>query len=72
MSLWHKPRFRAQKAQTWLNCAQNRRTSGEVMDVEIAPIAHIRTDFPTKFGLPRQSGLVEELRGVVEFEPEYR
>lgn len=42
------------------------------MDVEIAPIAHIRTDFPTKFGLPRQSGLVEELRGVVEFEPEYR
>ncbi len=40
--------------------------------MEIAPIAHIRTDFPTKFGLPRQSGLVEELRGVVEFEPEYR
>lgn len=40
--------------------------------MEIAPIARIRTDFPAKFGLPRQSGLVEELRGVVEFEKEYR
>lgn len=35
------------------------------------PIAHIYTDFPTKFGLPRQSGLVEELRGRVVFEPEF-
>lgn len=35
-------------------------------------IGHIRTDFPTKFGLPRQSGLVEELKGVIVFEPEYR
>lgn len=35
-------------------------------------IAHIRTDFPTKFGLPRQSGLVEELKGKIVFEPEYR
>lgn len=38
----------------------------------IKPIAHIRSDFPTKFGIPRQSGLVEELRAVVVFEPEYR
>ena len=35
-------------------------------------IARIRSDFPTKFGIPRQSGLVEELRARVVFEPEYR
>ena len=35
-------------------------------------IAHIRTDFPTKFGIPRQSGLVEELEATIVFEPEYR
>ena len=36
------------------------------------PIAHIRSDFPTKFGIPRQAGLVEELRATVIFEPEFR
>ena len=35
-------------------------------------IAHIHTDFPSKFGIPRQSGLVEELRSTIVFEPEYR
>lgn len=35
-------------------------------------IAHIRTDFPTKFGIPRQSGLADALTGRVEFEPAYR
>ncbi len=35
-------------------------------------IAHIRSDFPTKFGIPRQSGLVEELCSTIVFEPEYR
>ena len=35
-------------------------------------IARIRSDFPTKFGIPRQSGLVEALRATVVFEPEYR
>ena len=35
-------------------------------------IARIRSDFPTKFGIPRQSGLVEELEARVVFEPEYR
>lgn len=35
-------------------------------------IARIHSDFPTKFGIPRQSGLVEELRATVVFEPEYR
>ena len=35
-------------------------------------IAHIRSDFPTKFGIPRQSGLVQELKATVVFEPAYR
>lgn len=35
-------------------------------------IAHIRSDFPEKFGIPRQSGLVEELTSTIVFEPEYR
>ena len=34
-------------------------------------IAHIRTDFQEKFGLPRQSGLVPELRGEIVFTSEY-
>ena len=40
--------------------------------MEISPIAHIRTDFPEKFGIPRQSGLARSLRGRIVFEPEYR
>lgn len=36
------------------------------------PVAHIRTDFPDKFGIPRQSGLVGELTGKIVFEPTYR
>ena len=35
-------------------------------------IARIHTDFPTKFGIPRQSGLVSALKSVIVFEPEYR
>ena len=35
-------------------------------------IARYRGDLPAKFGVPRQSGLVEELRGRVVFEPPYR
>lgn len=42
------------------------------MDHLIHVIAHIQSDFPTKFGVPRQSGLVDELRSSVVFEPEYR
>lgn len=38
----------------------------------IEPIAHIRTDFKEKFGIPRQSGRVEELIGRIVFEPKYR
>lgn len=35
-------------------------------------IARIKSDFPSKFGIPRQSGLVEELQSTIIFEPEYR
>lgn len=35
-------------------------------------IARIRSDFPTKFGIPRQSGLADSLRATIVFEPEYR
>jgi len=41
-------------------------------DLTLHPIAHIRTDLPQKFGVPRQSGLVEELEARVVMEPEYR
>ena len=36
------------------------------------PVARIRSDFSSKFGVPRQAGLVEELRAVVVFEPPCR
>lgn len=39
---------------------------------EIKVIARIRSDFPTKFGIPRQSGLAQSLRARVVFEPEFR
>ena len=39
---------------------------------EIEPIAHIRTPFPEKFGIPRQSGLVAEAKGIIVFDPKYR
>lgn len=35
-------------------------------------IAHIRSDFPEKFGIPRQSGLVDKLEAIVVFTPPYR
>ena len=35
-------------------------------------IARIHTAFPTKFGIPRQSGIIETLQGTIVFEPEYR
>ena len=38
----------------------------------IRPIAHIESDFSEKFGIPRQAGVVEELRARVVFDGEYR
>ena len=42
------------------------------MDVNIQVIARMHSDFATKFGIPRQSGLVEQLRSTIVFEPEFR
>lgn len=39
--------------------------------MELKPIAHIYTDFPAKFGIPRQAGIVRELEATIVFEPEY-
>lgn len=41
-------------------------------NIPLRIIAHIHSDFPTKFGIPRQSGLIHELKAAVVFEPEYR
>lgn len=43
-----------------------------MQDVQIQVIARMKSDFPTKFGIPRQSGLVESLRSTIVFEPEFR
>lgn len=40
--------------------------------IQISPIAKMHSDFTSKFGIPRQSGLVSELRSTIVFEPEYR
>ena len=42
------------------------------MSLTLQPIAHIRTDFGTKFGVPRQSGVVEALTAQIVFDPAYR
>lgn len=39
---------------------------------EMRPIARMRSDFGSKFGIPRQSGMVESLRSLIVFEPELR
>lgn len=42
----------------------------ETVDIQV--IARMKSDFPTKFGIPRQSGLVDSLRATIIFEPEFR
>ena len=44
----------------------------DTKETTIKVIARIQSDFPTKFGIPRQSGLVESLKAKIVFEPEYR
>lgn len=41
-------------------------------NVNLHVIARMKSDFPTKFGIPRQSGLVDTLRSTIIFEPEFR
>ena len=40
--------------------------------VEMNVIARMKSDFPSKFGIPRQAGLIDSLRSTIIFEPEYR
>ncbi len=42
------------------------------MEAILKPIAYMESDFPSKFGIPRQSSLVEALRSTIVFTPEYR
>lgn len=44
----------------------------EIPSTTMKIIAHIHTDFTTKFGIPRQSGIVDELEATIVFQPEYR
>lgn len=40
--------------------------------MEFQPIAHIHNDYTAKFGIPRQSGLVEQVESTIVFTPDYR
>lgn len=40
--------------------------------MEFQPIAHIHNDYTAKFGIPRQSGLVEQVESTIIFTPSYR
>jgi len=59
-----------------MNSAEETRHREQFLRSEPMPgfeiIAHIHTDFPEKFGIPRQSGLVPELAGKIIFEEKYR
>ena len=39
---------------------------------ELKTIGHVRSDFPEKFGIPRQAGIVDALEAAIIFEPEYQ
>jgi tRNA-Thr(GGU) m(6)t(6)A37 methyltransferase TsaA len=65
MSSEKKTYERVSEREAKLESTRNQRTAMKI-------IARIHTDFPTKFGLPRQSGIVEELKATIVFEPEYR
>jgi tRNA-Thr(GGU) m(6)t(6)A37 methyltransferase TsaA len=47
---------------------------GDILEnsFSVKPIAYIYTDFNEKFGVPRQSGIIEKLTGKIVFEPEFR
>ena len=44
----------------------------EINELNIKVVARIRSDFPDKFGIPRQSGLLKNLHSTIVFEPEFR
>lgn len=50
----------------------NRNNGDSIEEHSMKVIARIHTDFPEKFGIPRQSGIVKSLKAMIIFEPEYR
>ena len=40
--------------------------------MDITPVARFRSPFSSKFGIPKQSGIIASLRGSIEFEPPFR
>lgn len=50
----------------------NPTSSGSSDTLNIRPLGHIHTDFPEKFGIPRQSGLVPSLQAYITFEKEFQ
>ncbi|MBQ2410112.1 MAG: SAM-dependent methyltransferase, partial [Selenomonadaceae bacterium] len=54
------------------NSNKGKNAHGGSEGISMKVIARIRNDFPSKFGIPRQSGVVRELTGRIVFEPEYR
>lgn len=54
------------------NSNNSKNNKGGSDSIGMKVIARIRNDFPSKFGIPRQSGVVRELTGRIVFEPEYR
>lgn len=67
------------KIKTFVSCGVNRVRRQAQLEViflsdpiQMQAIAHIRSDFRTKFGIPRQSGLVESLHAAIVFEPPFR
>ena len=43
-----------------------------MQDITFKIIARIKSDYHEKFGIPRQSGLVQSMRSIIRFEPEFR
>lgn len=51
---------------------ENKNHTEHQKETFMRPIAHICSNFPTKFGIPRQSGIVTSLKSAIVFEPEFR
>lgn len=54
------------------NCEMNNNIKTDKGSYTIKRIARIHSDFPEKFGIPRQSNIVQALKATIEFEPQYR
>ena len=64
------PAVTINKKQEFCAIERKERIMAEIYEVKI--IAKIHSDFPSKFGIPRQSGIVDSLESLIVFEPEYR